>query len=88
MPLELECETSRIDGAKFRRLRGGSLLNENQGFQNEPKPADVSPLSATQIDPEISTEPKEPKPSGTPISCLAACRKIVTRMKPSQWFTE
>jgi hypothetical protein len=68
MPSELKSETSRINGAKFRRLRGGNLLNENKIFQNKPEPADVSPLNTTKTDPEFSTEPKEPKPLGTPIS--------------------
>jgi hypothetical protein len=68
MPLELKSETSRINGAKFRRLRGGNLLNENEIFQNKPELPDLSPLNTTKPVPEFSTEPKEPKPLGTLIS--------------------
>jgi len=52
MPLELRSETSRINGAK-----GDNVLNENQIFQNEPKPPDLSPLNTTKPGSEICTEP-------------------------------
>ena len=45
------------------RLRGGKILNENKISQNEPESPDVSPLDATKVGPEISTEPEEPETS-------------------------
>ena len=78
MRSERQSETSRINGAKshgpktpkgtaravddLRRLRGGSILNENKISQIEPETPDLSPLNAMKTFPEISTEPKEPKP--------------------------
>ena len=45
----------------LRRLRGGKLLSEDRIFQNEPESSDLSPLTTTEPEPEISTEPKEPR---------------------------
>jgi hypothetical protein len=45
----------------LRRLRGGKLLSEDRIFQNEPESSDLSPLTTTETEPEISTEPKEPR---------------------------
>ena len=47
----------------LRRLRSGKLLSEDRIFQNEPESSDLSPLTTTEAEPEISTEPKEPKES-------------------------
>ena len=46
----------------LRHLRGGKLLSEDRIFQNEPESSDLSPLTTTETEPEISTEPKEPRP--------------------------
>ncbi len=45
----------------LRRLRGGKLLSEDRIFQNEPENSELSPLNTTETEPEISTEPKEPR---------------------------
>jgi hypothetical protein len=45
----------------LRRLRGGKLLSEDRILQNEPESSDLSPLTTTETEPEISTEPKEPR---------------------------
>jgi hypothetical protein len=65
---ERQSETSCVKGAKSRgpktprRLRGGNILNENRILQNEPERPGLSLLNTTKTTPEISTEPKEPKP--------------------------
>jgi hypothetical protein len=46
----------------LRGLRGGNLLNERAGMQNEPKAQDISPFNATRVEPKFSTEPTEPRP--------------------------
>ena len=45
----------------LRCLRSGKLLNERAGIQNEPKPPNVTPLTAIKIEPKFSTEPTEPE---------------------------